>query len=320
MRMCSIASGSSGNCIYVGSDHTHLLVDTGISKKRIEEGLKTLDLKGDDLNGILITHEHSDHIQGLGVFSRKYQIPIYATKGTLEGIKSYSGLGKMPEGLYHPIHTDEPFTLGDIDIHPFEISHDANEPAGYRLECGAKSVAVATDLGKYDSYTVKNLQNLDAVLLEANHDIHMLEVGGYPYYLKQRILGDRGHLSNELSGQLLCDILHDNLKYIMLGHLSRENNYAKLAYETVKLEVTLADNEYKGEDLDMFVASRDSVSEIVTVYQIYNKKRRYNENEKMYCHSTWKRHGGNYCESVYISGGERDQYFRYLSDDRARIF
>ena len=108
----------------------------------------------------------------------------------------------MPEGLYHPIHTDEPFTLGDIDIHPFEISHDANEPAGYRLECGAKSVAVATDLGKYDSYTVKNLQNLDAVLLEANHDIHMLEVGGYPYYLKQRILGDRGHLSNELSGRL----------------------------------------------------------------------------------------------------------------------
>ena len=265
MRMCSIASGSSGNCIYVGSDNTHLLVDTGISKKRIEEGLKTLDLKGNDLNGLLITHEHSDHIQGLGVFSRKYQIPIYATKGTLEGIKSYSGLGKMPEGLYHPIHTDEPFTLGDIDIHPFEISHDANEPAGYRLECGAKSVAVATDLGKYDSYTVKNLQNLDAVLLEANHDIHMLEVGGYPYYLKQRILGDRGHLSNELSGQLLCDILHDNLKYIMLGHLSRENNYAKLAYETVKLEVTLADNEYKGEDLDMFVASRDSVSEIVTV-------------------------------------------------------
>ena len=129
MRMCSIASGSSGNCIYVGSDNTHLLVDTGISKKRIEEGLKTLDLKGNDLNGILITHEHSDHIQGLGVFSRKYQIPIYATKGTLEGIKSYSGLGKMPEGLYHPIHTDEPFTLGDIDIHPFEISHDANEPA-----------------------------------------------------------------------------------------------------------------------------------------------------------------------------------------------
>ena len=112
---------------------------------------------------------------------------------------------------------------------------------------------------------MKNLKNLDAILLEAHHDIHMLEVGGYPYYLKQRILGDRGHLSNELSGQLLCDILHENLKHIMLGHLSKENNYARLAYETVKLEVTLADNEYKGEDLNMFVASRESVSDIINV-------------------------------------------------------
>ena len=239
MRMCSIASGSSGNCIYVGSDDTHLLVDTGISKKRIEEGLKTLELKGEDLDGILITHEHSDHIQGLGVFSRKYEIPIYATPGTIMGIKSYSGLGKMPEGLYREIRADEPFELGDMTVKPFAISHDANEPSGYRLEQGGKSVAVATDLGKYDSYTVE--------------------------CLKQRILGDRGHLSNELSGRLLCDILHDNLKHIVLGHLSKENNYAKLAYETVKLEVTLADNEYKGDDLDMFVANRDTVSDIITV-------------------------------------------------------
>lgn len=265
MRMCSIASGSSGNCIYVGSDDTHLLVDTGISKKRIEEGLKKLEIKGEELEGILITHEHSDHIQGLGVFSRKYGIPIYATPGTIKGIMSYSGLGRMPEGLLHPIHTDEPFALGDVEVHPFAISHDANEPSGYRFENDGRSVAVATDLGKYDEYTVENLKNLDAVLLEANHDIHMLEVGGYPYYLKQRILGDKGHLSNELSGQLLCDILHDNLKHIVLGHLSKENNYARLAYETVKLEVTLADNDYRGEDLDMFVASRDTVSDTITV-------------------------------------------------------
>ncbi len=141
MRMCSIASGSSGNCIYVGSDDTHLLVDTGISKKRIEEGLKTLELKGEDLDGILITHEHSDHIQGLGVFSRKYEIPIYATPGTIMGIKSYSGLGKMPEGLYREIRADEPFELGDMTVKPFAISHDANEPSGYRLEQGGKSVA-----------------------------------------------------------------------------------------------------------------------------------------------------------------------------------
>ena len=265
MRLCSIASGSSGNCIYVGSDQTHLLVDTGISKKKIDAGLKELDIKGDELKGILITHEHSDHIQGLGVFSLKYEIPIYATPGTIAGIRSYGPLGKMPEGLLNPIHTDESFTLGDITIDPFRISHDANEPSGYRMNCGGKSVAVATDLGIYDEYTVEKLQNLDAVLLEANHDIHMLEVGSYPYYLKRRVMGDKGHLSNELSGRLLCDILHDNLKHIVLGHLSKENNYAKLAYETVKLEVTLGDNDYRGEDLDMAVANRDMISEIITV-------------------------------------------------------
>lgn len=265
MRMCSIASGSSGNCIYVGSDRTHLLVDTGISKKRIEEGLKELEIKGEELNGILITHEHSDHIQGLGVFSRKYQIPIYGTPGTIEGIRASSSLGELPSGLLHPISTDQKFVLGDIEIDPFRISHDANEPSGYRLENGGKAVAVATDLGKYDAYIVDKLTNLDAVFLEANHDVHMLEVGSYPYYLKQRILGDRGHLSNELSGKLLCDILYDGLKKIVLGHLSKENNYTKLAYETVKLEVTLGDNAYNGADLDMTVASRDHISEILEI-------------------------------------------------------
>ena len=122
MRLCSIASGSSGNCIYVGSEDTHLLVDTGISRKKIEEGLCSLEIKGEELDGILITHEHADHIQGLGVFSRKYQIPIYATPGTLRGIREYKGLGKMPDGLYREIHVDEDFRVGDIDIHlPFRM-------------------------------------------------------------------------------------------------------------------------------------------------------------------------------------------------------
>ena len=133
-----------------------------------------------------------------GVFSRKYEIPVYATPGTIEGILSYSGLGRMPEGLLHPIPHRRTVRARGCHGQSFRYIHDANEPSGYRLECGGKSVAVATDLGKYDSYTVEHLQNLDAVLLEANHDIHMLEVGGYPYYLKQRILGDKGHLSNEL--------------------------------------------------------------------------------------------------------------------------
>ena len=195
----------------------------------------------------------------------RYEIPIYATPGTLRGIQSYKSLGKMPEGIYHEIHTDTDFTLGDITIHPFAISHDANEPSGYRFEKDQKRIAVATDLGKYDDYTVENLKNLQAILLESNHDLHMLEVGPYPYYLKQRVMGDRGHLSNELSGRLLCDILHGNLQNVLLGHLSKENNYAELAYETVKLEVTLGNNPYKGEEIPISVAKRECMSEIITV-------------------------------------------------------
>lgn len=265
MRLCSIASGSSGNCIYVGDDTTHLLVDAGISKKRIEAGLTSLNIKGEEIDGILITHEHVDHIQGLGVFSRKYEVPIYGTKGTIEGIRKCSTLGKMPDGLLNEISIDEDFILGDITIHPFRISHDANEPSGYRMFNASKAVAVATDLGMYDDYIVSNLSNLNALVLEANHDIHMLEVGPYPYPLKKRVLSDRGHLSNELSGRLLCDILHDNLEYVVLGHLSKENNYEELAYETVKLEVTMGNNPYKGEDIPIMVAKRDAISKIITL-------------------------------------------------------
>ena len=254
MRLCSIASGSSGNCIYAGSDKTHLLIDTGISKKRIEEGLHEIGIKGEELGGILITHEHSDHIQGLGVFSRKYEIPIYATRGTIEGIKAYKGIGKMPEGLLKEVTVDQMFSIGNLDIRPFAISHDANEPSGFRIEHDGKSLAVATDLGIYDAYTVENLKGLDAILLEANHDVHMLEVGAYPYYL-----------SNELSGRLLCDILHDNMKYIMLGHLSKENNYEELAYETVRLEIDQGDCPYRAGDFPIDVARRDQMSEIVNL-------------------------------------------------------
>lgn len=265
MRLCSIASGSSGNCIYVGDDHTHLLVDTGISKKRIDQGLTTLGIKGEEVDGILITHEHIDHIQGLGVYSRKYQVPIYATRGTIAGIRACRSLGKLPEGLLHEVDVDRRFTVGTLDITPFSISHDANEPSGYRVENEEKAVAVATDLGKYDPYIVQNLRDLNAVVLEANHDIHMLEVGPYPYPLKRRVMGDKGHLSNESSGRLLCDILHDDLQYVVLGHLSKENNYEELAYETVKLEVSIGDNPYRGDDIPMMVAKRDQISDIITL-------------------------------------------------------
>lgn len=265
MRLCSIASGSSGNCIYVGSDCAHVLIDAGISGRRVEAGLNSLELTGRDLDGILITHEHSDHIKGLGVIARKYGIPIYATGGTVDAMVRSGSLGKIPEGIFREIREDESFLIKDLVVNPFTIPHDAAQPVGYRLECGEHSVGIATDLGKYNEYIIENLQNLDALLLEANHDIRMLQVGRYPYYLKQRIMGDRGHLSNENAGQLLCRLLHDNLKAVFLGHLSKENNYEELAYETVCSEVTMGDNPYKSKDFKIQVAKRDYISETVTV-------------------------------------------------------
>ncbi len=265
MRLCSIASGSSGNCIYIGSEEHHILIDAGISGKRVEAGLNSLELTGKELDGILLTHEHSDHIKGLGVLSRRYGIPIYTTRGTAEAVKAMAGLGQIDESLFREIRADEDFDLGDLHISPFHISHDAADPVAYRVACGDKKMAVATDLGVYTDYTIDHLKDLDVLLLEANHDIHMLEVGGYPYYLKQRILGDRGHLSNESAGKLLCRVLHDDMKAVFLGHLSKENNYAELAYETVKLELMMHESPIRPGDFPMWVASREEQSECIAI-------------------------------------------------------
>ena len=265
MELCSIASGSSGNCIFVGGDHTRLLIDTGISRKRIFSGLEGIDVSPDDLDGILITHEHADHISGLGVMARTLKIPIYGTPGTIRGIKAMNSLGEIDPSLFCEISADVDFTVGDLTVHPFHISHDANDPVAYRITDGSRTVAVATDMGTYDAYTVRNLSNVNAMLLEANHDIRMLEVGPYPYQLKRRVAGDYGHLSNEWSGRLLSSVLHDDLKQVFLGHLSKQNNMAELAYETVKLEVTLDDNPYKGEEIPIAVASRDEPSQKAVV-------------------------------------------------------
>ena len=263
MELCSIASGSSGNCICVGSDDCHILIDAGISGKRIEEGLNSIDLKSEELQGILITHEHVDHIAGLGVLARRYGIPIYATEGTIGAIKNTKSVGKIVDDLFHVITPGMDFSIGDLDIESIAISHDAADPVAYKIRCQEKTAAIMTDLGKYDDHIVEKLKNLDVLLLEANHDVRMLQAGSYPYPLKQRILGDRGHLSNELSGQLLGEVLHDNFKTVILGHLSKENNYPELAYETVRLEVSLGDNPYKADDFPMYVAKRDCVSEVV---------------------------------------------------------
>lgn len=265
MDFCSIASGSSGNCTYAGTDKTAILVDAGISARQIEKSLGTIDRAVSEISGILVTHEHSDHIKGLGVLSRRYGIPIYGTKGTLTAIANCGSLGRIDSELFHEIHVDQDFQIGDITVHPFEIPHDAAAPSAYRLSHEKTAVAVVTDLGVFSDYIVENMKGLDAVLLEANHDIRMLQAGPYPYYLKQRILGTHGHLSNENAGRLLCRILHDNLKQVFLGHLSKENNYDALAYETVCMEVTMGENPYKASDFHIHVADRSEISQLVTV-------------------------------------------------------
>lgn len=265
MEFCSIASGSSGNCIYAGSDHAAVLVDAGISGKRVTEGLKQIGHDLSDLSAILITHEHSDHIQGLGVLARKCHVPIYATAATIRQIKRYAAIGKIDEELFHEVRADEAFTVDDLEVEAFHISHDAADPVAYRIASGGKSVAVATDMGCFTDYTVDHLKGLDAVLIEANHDVNMLQVGSYPYPLKMRILGEKGHLSNETCGALLGQILHDDMQAVFLGHLSKENNYEALAYATVCAEVTAGDNPYKAKDFRIQVAARDHASELVAV-------------------------------------------------------
>lgn len=263
MRLVPIASGSSGNCIYVGSNNAHLLVDVGISAKRITQGLLELDIKPEELDGILITHEHVDHIGGLGVMCRKYNIPVYATAGTIDAIKRYDKLGPVDEDIFHSIEADNKFCLKDITVNAMHTSHDVVDPVAFSFESNGKKTAIATDLGTYNDYIIERLKGLDAILLEANHDVRMLQVGPYPYWLKQRILSDEGHLSNELSGRLLSSILHDNLQKVILGHLSKENNMPELAYETVRVEIGMADNKYKPDDFDISVAKRDCLSDIV---------------------------------------------------------
>ena len=241
---------------------TSILIDCGegtqIAMKEQGWSPKPIDI-------ICFTHFHADHISGLGVLARKYGIPIYATKGTIDAIRNTHSLGNIDEELFHYIREDEKCTVKDMALYPIRTSHDAAEPVAYRISHDKQKIAVITDLGCYNDYTVECLRDLDVLYLEANHDIHMLQVGPYPYYLKQRILGDRGHLSNENAGRLLSRILHDELQTVLLGHLSKENNLPELAFESVRMEINMGENPYKAGDFDIRVARRSEVTPAVYV-------------------------------------------------------
>lgn len=263
MRFQTFSSGSSGNCSYVGSESTHLLVDVGISRKRTQEALQRIELDFSDLDGIFITHEHSDHIQGLSMIMKKSDVPVYATRGTIAAIRCMEKFRDFGEDRFIPVKADEKVTIKDLTVSPMQISHDAAEPVGYRIQYGHKKVSVCTDLGCYTEYTKACLRDSDVLLLEANHDINMLQVGPYPYPLKQRILSDRGHLSNSASGRLLDSVLNSHMKAIFLGHLSQENNYPELAFETVRVEINAAEDSYEADELPIAVAPRKEASEMI---------------------------------------------------------
>lgn len=261
MKLCSIASGSSGNCIFVGSRNTNILVDAGISAKKIEYGLKRIDIHPDTIQGILVTHEHIDHVSGIGVMARRYNIPIYATYETVMEICRMKTLGEIPAELFRYVEPDKTITINDISIEPFSTSHDAANPVCFTLKADGEKIGIATDLGKYDDYILSKLKDSDLLMIEANHDINMLLVGRYPYFLKQRILGDKGHLSNDTSADLISKLISKKKQHIILAHLSKENNYEELAYETVLCELTRAG--YSMRDLSLSVAHRDVPSDLV---------------------------------------------------------
>ncbi len=250
----SLISGSSGNSSLVSYKNTNILIDCGMSGKRLEELLDTLDLKGSDLDAILITHEHIDHISGVGVVARRYNLPIYATEQT----HSAMNIGKLCDDNIRFIEPDRPFEIGNIGIDAFSIPHDAKDPVGYRLYLGAKKYAVATDIGTMTGELFDSISGSDSVILEANHDIEMLKNGSYPESLKNRILSNFGHMSNDLSAKCVLALLNRGTKNIMLSHLSDENNTPALAYNTVSKK--LLENGAKPDDLRLVVANRYEVT------------------------------------------------------------
>jgi phosphoribosyl 1,2-cyclic phosphodiesterase len=227
LNIAAIASGSNGNCYYLGCGDDAVLVDAGVSARQIVDRMARLGLSASGLRGIFISHEHSDHIRGVDVLSRKYSIPVFMTR------KTYSSYGKIiGDSLLNFFSPGEEVTLGGLSVYPFRKSHDAAEPCSFSITSGNKTVAVMTDIGLKCSNVIFHLRNADAVFLESNYDDHMLEKGPYPPYLKSRITSALGHLSNKQAAMLALEHASPRLKHVFLSHLSANNNTPELALDT----------------------------------------------------------------------------------------
>ena len=251
----------AGNCLYVESENTKLLIDAGVSLKKIETGLETLNVSPSSLDGILVTHEHSDHIQSLGNLSKKFNLPVYANSETFDAMPKQTD--KISAENINKFKVTEKFQIKDIEVNPFSIPHDAVNPCGFSISNNSEKLSIATDIGHMTNDILKQLEDSKFILLESNYDTEVLKCSKYPYLLKQRIAGPNGHLSNEVASKVINYLLQGNLKTAMLGHLSKESNFPELAYQTVVDEIIRAGTDVS--KLNLSVASRDKVGNLIHI-------------------------------------------------------
>ena len=250
-RFCSLYSSSSGNSTYIGSSKTGILVDAGVSTKKLKEALLSRDIDPSALGGIFITHEHSDHINGMRILASTYNIPVYATEGTMSFMEEN---GKVTSKFPYKVIPYEGIEVGDIFVKPFRTPHDSLESCGYRIEFSdGQKAAIATDIGSITDEIRENIIGCSLVMLESNHDIGMLQNGPYPYYLKRRILSDVGHLSNVACGEMAAELVSKGTSRLFLGHLSKDNNFPDLAYQTNLSAITEKTGAVVGRDFLMEV-------------------------------------------------------------------
>jgi phosphoribosyl 1,2-cyclic phosphodiesterase len=229
IRFCALASGSRGNAIYLAAGENAVLIDAGLSGREIEKRLRQQDLDPRRIAAILVTHEHADHVRGVGVLARRFQLPVHMSAATHRVIGD--SLGRLPACCH--FQPGAGFRIADFHIHPFALSHDAADPVGFTIACNGRRIGLATDLGLATGLVEEHLKGCDLLLIEANHDQAMLIEGPYPWHLKQRIRSRNGHLSNSAAGELLARVAHPNLRQVVLGHLSETNNSPRIARQTV---------------------------------------------------------------------------------------
>ena len=261
LKFCSLYSGSTGNSSLVQSDKTSILVDAGVSSKKIEEALNELEIPINSLSGILVTHEHSDHIKGLGTFSKKFNIPVFANIETWKAMPTEKE--KITFENQRIIEINSEFSIGDLNILAFPIPHDAACPCGYNIFNSGKKISIATDIGHISDEVMPYLENSNFALIESNYDLSVLRYSSYPAKLKERISGPNGHLSNTSCGKLISHLIDSGLDSVMLGHLSKENNFPELAHQTVLEE--LSKSNIDNSKIDIFVAQRNYPSDFINI-------------------------------------------------------